>query len=102
MELDSSAMKTKAGLSLKHYTLKDVSGGAICLQSITVFHLYLPPSCSKDLFLKVCIILVMLVVVTSVINNSMCYAEINTSCTFVCIDNSIINFHFDRRFYACF
>ena len=39
MELDSSAMKTKAGLSLKHYTLKDVSGGAICLQSITVFHL---------------------------------------------------------------
>ena len=66
MELDSSAMKTKAGLSLKHYTLKDVSGGAICLQAITVFHLYLPPSCSKDLFLKVCMILV---VVTSVINS---------------------------------
>ena len=35
MELDSSAMKTKAGLSLKHYTLKGVSGGAICLQSFT-------------------------------------------------------------------
>ena len=34
-------MKTKTGFSLKHYTLKDMYSGKICLQSITYIFAHL-------------------------------------------------------------
>ena len=89
------AMKTKGGLSnsLKHYTLNDMSSGVVVF---VIYHLIMSSTILfKDLFWKVHLILV---IVTSVINVSMrlpfcSYSEINASCTFVCIDNSMIKFH---------